>query len=72
MTDDALATHLEFLAARLRNGCGNGGCVVKRPTGMHTNGSCNCQPIKYASQFIGLAIECERMGMKWETKEQHE
>ncbi len=23
-------------------GCSNGGCILKRPVGMHTNGSCNC------------------------------
>ena len=23
-------------------GCGDGGCVVERPTGMHTNGGCKC------------------------------
>ncbi len=23
-------------------GCGDGGCVIVRPTGMHTNGGCRC------------------------------
>jgi hypothetical protein len=25
-----------------RHGCTDGGCVVQRPTGMHTNGGCRC------------------------------
>ena len=23
-------------------GCSNGDCIIKKPKGMHTNGSCNC------------------------------
>lgn len=66
MTPSAVASQLEFLANRLRHGCGNAGCVVKQPEGLHTNGCCNCQPKNYASQLMGLAIECEQMGSKWE------
>jgi hypothetical protein len=28
--------------ARAVGGCGDGGCVVQRPVGMHTNGGCRC------------------------------
>lgn len=24
-------------------GCGDGSCIVARPTGMHTNGGCRCE-----------------------------
>lgn len=29
-------------AAEYVGGCGDGNCVVLRPTGMHTNGGCRC------------------------------
>jgi hypothetical protein len=29
-------------AAKHVGGCGDGNCVVLRPTGMHTNGGCRC------------------------------
>ena len=38
---------------RLRDGiggCTDGGCVVKRPTGMHTNGGCKCWQDKIKAQ----------------------
>lgn len=35
---------IEALAKRLQElgGCGNGGCVVWEPLGMHTNAGCKC------------------------------
>ena len=65
MSPDAIASDLEFLANRLRSGCGNAGCQVKPPVGLHTNGSCNCQPSNYARQLMGLALECEKQGHSW-------
>lgn len=51
---------------RLRDhvgGCTDGGCVVKRPAGMHTNGGCKCprnpitaQRMMYAGQRLHAAI----------------
>lgn len=46
-------TYKEWMAARERiayllacfptvNGCGDGNCRIKKPTGMHTNGGCRC------------------------------
>ena len=38
---------------RLRDGvggCTDGGCVIKRPTGMHTNGGCKCWQDKIKAQ----------------------
>jgi hypothetical protein len=31
-------------------GCTDGGCVIKRPTGMHTNGGCKCPSDKVKMQ----------------------
>jgi hypothetical protein len=28
--------------ANLLGGCGDGGCVIVKPKGMHTNGGCHC------------------------------
>lgn len=39
---DAVADHV--------GSCGDGGCVVKRPKGMHTNGGCRCSSDKYKAQ----------------------
>lgn len=36
----------ERLAAHV-GGCSDGGCVVVRPVGMHTNGGCKCGTDKY-------------------------
>lgn len=38
---------------RLRDGvggCTDGGCVIRRPTGMHTNGGCKCWQDKLKAQ----------------------
>lgn len=66
MTAKALSKQLEYMANRLRNGCGNGGCIVKPPDGMHTNSGCSCFPSKYAKHLLGLSIECEDMGHEWD------
>ena len=67
MTPESIASNLEDLANRLRNGCGNVGCQVKEPVGFDPNiyGSCNCQPKNYARTLMGLAIECELQGNFW-------
>jgi hypothetical protein len=43
---------------RLRDGtggCTDGGCVIKRPTGMHTNGGCKCSHDKYKAMRMMYA-----------------
>lgn len=30
--------------------CGDGGCLVKRPVGMHTNGGCRCSDERLKAQ----------------------
>ena len=43
MTDDLRNYAAEYLdLAEQIGGCGDGGCVVFRRTGMHTNGGCRC------------------------------
>jgi hypothetical protein len=45
-------------------GCSDGGCVIKRPKGMHTNGGCRCyhdkikaQRMMRAGQLLRAALE---------------
>lgn len=37
MTNEELLVYIKKL-----DGCGDGGCVIRRPSGMHTNGGCHC------------------------------
>lgn len=66
-TTDALAAALEKLDSRLAmlGGCSDGGCLVVRPKGMHTNGGCKCldrhNPIRtqhFARIYNEFASEC--------------
>ena len=68
MTRQAILNQVEYLARRLKYGCGNGGCKINPPTGMHTNMICDCTPSKFASQFLGLSLELEEMGREWPNK----
>lgn len=36
----------------LIGGCGDGGCLVMPPKGMHTNGGCRCMWDKYKAQQV--------------------
>lgn len=65
MTADAIASQLEYLAHRLRFGCGNAGCQISPPEGIPANGACRCEPKNFARQLMGLAIECEHHGSRW-------
>jgi hypothetical protein len=44
-------------------GCGDGGCIVYRPVGQHTNGGCRCNrdPIKMTRTVLALKVEIERL-----------
>ena len=42
--DPEFIGYVKDLARQLKNGCGNSGCVIKQPVGMHTNGPCRCRP----------------------------
>lgn len=58
-SDEAPETSLAAHDAELLNkpfeglpGCTDGGCVVRKPTGMHTNGGCQCIRYQTASTIV--------------------
>ncbi|WP_249343656.1 hypothetical protein [Delftia sp. PE138] len=52
----ALAEYEELRdAMRAQSGCRDGGCLVKRPQGMHTNGGCKCHRDQIVSQRMMYA-----------------
>lgn len=53
---------IENLHNRMQHGCGNGGCVIKKPTGMHTNAGCRCSPRIIARELQMIAKAIERTG----------
>lgn len=59
---------LDEIQKRLTSGCGNHGCVVKRPVGMGTNSACKCTPfaIARALQWTAEAIKRGGHPSKWE------
>ena len=42
-------------------GCGDGGCVVERPTGMHTNGGCRCLQELPPNKRLRVRLMLERL-----------
>ena len=50
--NDGIEAALNALDERLTliGGCGDGGCLVMPPKGMHTNGGCRCMWDKYKAQ----------------------
>lgn len=42
-------------AMSAQSGCMDGGCLVKRPQGMHTNGGCKCHRDQLVSQRMMYA-----------------
>ncbi|RWG36828.1 hypothetical protein [Mesorhizobium sp.] len=44
------AMRLYKLAAEFSGSCGDGGCVVLKPVGMHTNGGCRCSDDRMKAQ----------------------
>ena len=44
-------------------GCGDGGCIISPPKGMHTNGGCKCNriPHKMSAAIHYLRKEVERL-----------
>jgi len=51
---------MDDIRHRLTHGCGDGGCQIKRPTGMHTNGGCQCRPEYFAEELFFIGLELER------------
>ena len=48
--------------------CGDGGCVVKRPTGQHTNGGCKCSTNHYKAQRMMMAAQRLRAALRTEAE----
>ena len=68
MTPNEIAAQLDRLVRKFRYGCGNAGCQIWQPIGTHTNGSCTCQPARFAGRLMDLARECEKQGQAWASK----
>jgi hypothetical protein len=45
-----------------QHGCGNGGCQIEKPKGMHTNAGCFCTPRRFSEELLWLAAEVEKHG----------
>lgn len=54
-----LRYELADLIHRLDHGCGNNGCVIKKPSGMATNRPCSCMPRKFSEVLLDLASDLE-------------
>ena len=67
ITNIELAECLESLARKLRNGCGNHGCVIFDPPGMGTNSNCTCRPSVFAMFLRQLSLQVDELGkgMQW-------
>jgi hypothetical protein len=69
MSDDytleKLKAEVERLDERLFYGCGNHGCRVNPPTGLATNGACNCTPKEFSMVLLEIAIRLDQMGPGW-------
>jgi len=59
MTPMQLKAELDVLAYRLEHGCGNNGCVIKKPRGMATNGPCLCRARMMSAVLLSLAADLE-------------
>jgi hypothetical protein len=42
-------------------GCGDGGCVIATPRGMHTNGGCHCEERALRRAVLIYRAECDRL-----------
>lgn len=50
---------LAGIGSALIFGCGNHGCVIKKPTGQGTNGSCACTRNKIAGRLQAIVRDIE-------------
>lgn len=55
MRRETLILQLEHMVDQLKNGCGNHGCIIKRPSGQATNGACKCASRNIATKLQRLA-----------------
>lgn len=68
LTPDTTLSKAEFQAAMARlnqwaqHGCSDGGCLIEKPRGMHTNGGCRCTPRTFSEHLLELAARLDEMG----------
>jgi hypothetical protein len=60
-----LSNSVTRLRNQLVHGCGNHGCVIRKPLGMATNASCKCGPTRIARDLRKLADAVESVGWEW-------
>jgi hypothetical protein len=67
---DRIDAAVELFDARMAHigGCTDGGCVIVRPKGMHTNGGCKCPQNKYKMQRAMYAAIDLRNALKGASK----
>lgn len=63
-----LQKELIELSKHSQLGCGDGGCQIRKPTGMHTNGGCQCSPKQFQVALLHLAeqLDCYGKYKRWE------
>lgn len=56
---------IENLNRQVQNGCGNHGCIIKKPSGMATNGGCTCSPRQISRYLRFIADAVDRADPLW-------
>ena len=64
-----LQKELDDLTEWAHDGCGDGNCRIKKPSGMRTNGGCRCTPKRFAKSLLDLAEQLEAMGSQFPDQE---
>jgi hypothetical protein len=59
MTLTEFQKELNSLNRWAQHGCGNHGCIIKPPTGLGTNMTCQCYPEKFSEVLLNLAAAIE-------------
>lgn len=52
-----IGEHLRDIGSTLKYGCGNHSCVLVKPVGMGTNGSCHCRDIPASLRALADALQ---------------
>jgi hypothetical protein len=63
MDKRAKVEELLSILSGFQNGCGDGNCKIKKPTGIHTNGGCRCYRMisEYALELASVADEIKHI-----------
>jgi len=60
-----IAHEIRQIAEHMENGCGNHGCVIRKPGGMGTNAPCHCSPRRFVKYLLDAAVLAESVGRNW-------